>query len=218
MKLYKRKGTDYTGEKFGIWTVVRFDRVEGKRANYWLCKCKCGNELSCQISRVKQKPNFCNRCQYKNANWKHGLSRSPTYRSWCGLKERCHNSDFAQYADYGGRGIKVCGFINRSVENLIGLIGTRPQGRELSIDRIKNDLHYSCGVCRECIENGWIFNIRWATPKQQARNRRNSVFLTIHGETKTAAEWAEETTIDPDTIYERIKRGWSGERIISPVP
>ena len=33
---------DLTGKKFGMLTVLKYDRVEGKGHTYWICQCECG--------------------------------------------------------------------------------------------------------------------------------------------------------------------------------
>lgn len=91
-----------------------------------------------------------------------GLSeKHPLYKMWCGMRRRCDDTKCKSYLDYGGRGIKVCSrWYNfwYFVEDM----GERPT-RSHQIDRIDNDKGYFPGNCR------------WATPKQQARNRRNTI-------------------------------------------
>lgn len=36
-----RRLIDIAGRRFGMLTVLRFDRCEGKRS-YWTCRCDCG--------------------------------------------------------------------------------------------------------------------------------------------------------------------------------
>jgi hypothetical protein len=85
--------------------------------------------------------------------------RSPTYASWCAMISRCICVTDKQYADYGGRGIRVCARWTW-FENFLADMGERPAGTTL--DRKNNEGDYEHENCR------------WATPADQARNRRNT--------------------------------------------
>jgi hypothetical protein len=93
----------------------------------------------------------------------HGMHKTPTYRSWADMLNRCENPRHKSYKDYGGRGIKVC---NRWTWflNFLNDMGIKPEGK--SLDRIDNDGNYEPSNCR------------WATPKEQSHNRRNSIIRT----------------------------------------
>jgi hypothetical protein len=75
------------------------------------------------------------------------------------MKTRCLNRNREDWPDYGGRGIKICERWLASFLDFFADVGPRP-GPEYSIDRINNDGNYEPG------------NVRWATIKQQANNRR----------------------------------------------
>lgn len=131
---------------------------------------------------------------------------SPTYKSWDGIIQRCLNSASSNYSDYGGRGICVCDRWNPaaggSFENFLYDMGERGFG--FSIDRINVNGDYEPSNCR------------WATSKEQARNKRNTLMLELDGKTQSIMEWSEETGIPYSTIKKRINSyGWSHERALT---
>lgn len=114
-----------------------------------------------------------------------------------------HNRPNKNYPDYGERGITVSEEWLNDFWAFYDHIGHRPAGTTL--DRIDNNLGYFPG------------NVRWATPRQQARNRRNNTLLEYSGRKKSITEWAEEYGVKETTIHERLKRGWGiGSAIGAP--
>lgn len=139
-------------------------------------------------------------------NVRHGharesTGRTPTYRAWDGMRDRCRNPNATHYAYYGGRGIRVCERWMDSFANFLADMGEAPVGT--SIDRIDSNGHYEPGNCR------------WSTPKEQARNRSNNRPITFKGRTQTLAAWGEELGLSVQTLSWRIKR-WGVERALVP--
>lgn len=132
------------------------------------------------------------------------LTKHPAYKTWAGMISRCHRPYATGYANYGGRGIKVCarwrgenGFVH-FVEDM----WPKPTPAH-TLDRKNNDK----GYCKS--------NCRWATKTQQTQGRRNIHWLTFDGETLPLAVWAERLNISRRTIRDRLSRGWSVERTLS---
>jgi hypothetical protein len=146
----------------------------------------------------------------------HGLRKTLTDNSWSAMISRCFNPKYNGFLEYGGVGITVCQFLKESPRNLVSIIGERPDS-ERSIDRIKSNGHYSCGLCRECASFGWPLNVRWSTRKEQSANRSTSRMVTIGNVTKCVTGWSDESGINKHTLLNRLRRGWSGSSLLAPV-
>jgi len=131
----------------------------------------------------------------------HGMYGSPTYISWNHMKGRCLNPKNRKYANYGGRGIKICEEWINSFSKFHTDMGDRPKG--FTLERIDNNGDYEPNNCK------------WATWDDQVNNRRKTVFLTHNGQTKCIADWARELGCKRDTLLARLNRGWSDDKILS---
>jgi hypothetical protein len=100
------------------------------------------------------------RVAIKEMATKHGLVRTPTYRSWCAMHTRCSNPRVPAYQRYGAVGIKVCAEWS-DFSKFLRDMGARPSLQH-SIDRIDGGRGYEPGNCR------------WATSSEQSRNRSTS--------------------------------------------
>jgi hypothetical protein len=184
---------DYTGQVFGRLTVVRCEcgtthvTVAGSLRNGYTTSCGCW--------RRERRPNLT-----------HGLTDSPEYRSWCHMKERCSKQGTKDYANYGGRGVTVCGRWRDNFEAFYADMGPRPSLQH-SIERRDNAGDYEPQNCY------------WATRTQQNRNRRGVHRITVNGVTRTRPEWAEACGLrDHRVIDTRLRRGWSIERAVTTPP
>jgi hypothetical protein len=133
---------------------------------------------------------------------RHGYSYAAEYRAWQTMRLRCTVPTNSRYADYGGRGIKVCERWLNSVEAFIADMGPKPSPKH-ELDRYPdNDGNYEPGNCR------------WATRSENDRNRRSNRMIECDGEALTLAAWAELSGVNAVTIADRIDRGWPAERAV----
>ena len=72
-----------------------------------------------------------------------------------------------------------------------------------AIDRINNNGNYE------------PLNCRWVTAEEQQKNTRNNRNITFNNKTQILADWAKEIGINIDTLWRRLKCGWSIERALT---
>ena len=207
---------DLTGQRFGRLLVI--SRAESKDRPRWNCECDCGNKVVLPTESLLggTKSCGCYRREWsREIHTKHGGSkrsgRERLYSVWNMMKQRCTDPNNKAYKNYGGRGITVCKewcdsyekFREWALEN--GYDKDAAHGKS-TIDRIDNEKGYSPDNCR------------FVDAKTQARNTRTNRFIEYNGETKTLAEWGEETGIYCLTIHYRLKNGWSVEDALTIKP
>lgn len=164
-----RNPLDFTNLRRGSGRVLhRTGERRNKGAIVWRLRCDCGHEYENESQTVKKREDFACRSCLHAGQTKHALARQgqvhPLYSTWENMRRRCNDPDATSYKNYGARWITVCKAWNESFESfladILSLIGERPEGRTL--DRIDNDDGYKPG------------NVRWATRKEQAKNKRKS--------------------------------------------
>lgn len=202
------KFQDLTGNKYNSLTVIKISAQKNKKT-YWECKCDCGNIVSVRSDCLKDGNTKGCGCLQKLSVTKHGHARhgyeSVEYSTWRSMVDRCYISTHKAYNSYGGRGIFVCDEWRYDFLKFYEDMGERPS-KNHSLDRIDNDFGYSKENCR------------WATRKEQMRNRRNSFNIIFEGKIRSFSELCEQFNIHKETARHRLRRGWSAEKTFYTVP
>lgn len=163
----KARTVDLSGQKFNSLTVISSAGVINEK-HAWNCKCVCGNELVVRANSLlhKTKAIISCGCLTKEINrtkmTTHGLSKTPEYNIWCGMKARCYDTNNPKYANWGGRGIQVCNRWVNSFENFLKDMGIRPT-ITCTIERLNVNRNYEPDNCI------------WLEGNLQARNKTNNV-------------------------------------------
>jgi len=187
---------DITGQVFSQWTVLSWAGSKGTAGQLWLCRCSCGTERIVIGSSLKKGVSKSCGCTSKDWCRTHMMGRTPEYYAWAAMLQRCYNPNNNYYKRYGARGISVCERWRNSFSDFYSDMGAKPS-ELLSIDRINNDGNYEPSNCR------------WATQKEQTRNRSVTKKLEFRGEIKPLAEWAEIVGMPRKIVKDRILNGWS---------
>jgi len=187
-------------------TVLSMIREKGKDTLV-VCRCTCGNVKTLRLAHVvKGHVRSCG-CLGKDSsvragkgNFRHGhgsaKKRNATYQSWTAMWQRCRNEKLEYY---GAKGITVCEEW-RLFENFLSDMGERPPN--MSLDRINGNGNYEQANCR------------WATPRQQCRNRRSNTLILFDGVEMPVAEVAERVGMPYKRLHQRLSRGWSVEAAV----
>lgn len=188
------------GEVFGRLTVVSLYAISPKR---WTCQCACGATTNPRQESLRSGHTLSCGCLRRDAAFTHRLTGHELYKTWANMKARCGCPTDGDYHRYGARGIRVCDRWSDSFPDFLEDMGPRPSISH-SIDRIDNSKGYSPENCR------------WATTKEQARNRRSTRLLSHDGQAMSVAGWEEKMGLRYGTISNRInKHGWTPARAIT---
>lgn len=194
------------GQRFGRLEVLGFSHRDSKRFPFWNVKCDCGAELAVNGYNLAANRSKSCGCLQKDVvrerSLRHAMSRHPAYTAWQRLRSRCNNPDDKDYELYGARGIRVA-VEWRTFEKFWEDMGPS-WVLGLEIDRIDNDGDYNAKNCR------------WATRREQVRNRRGVLAIDTPWGRMDIATAAEKSGIPHHLLYQRVRNGFPPERLFVP--
>jgi hypothetical protein len=194
---YKRK--DITNQQFGKLTVLEYVGASREGAR-WKTVCICGRLVFTTGRALRSgHSRSCGKAGCRS-NATHRMTDSDEYHIWANMLQRCQNPNDPSFGRQYGK-IGVCERWN-SFENFYADMGNRPS-KDHSIDREDNSKGYSPDNCR------------WATRKQQQRNRTCTVWVELNGQRIPLAELIEKSPFPGHLIRQRVKNGWPIEKALS---
>lgn len=196
-----RTRIDLLGQRFGYWTVISEVGIKGN-AMFWECLCDCGkiSELNgCNLRRGSTKSCGCHKAELMGKkSTTHGDTvggvAKKEFKAWSAIVNRCTKPRDSAYHHYGGRGITVCDEWRGCYSKFLADMGRAPTPKH-SVERIDNDKGY------------YKENCKWATHKEQCRNRRSNRYFTHDDRTKIIGDWAKELRINRGIIGWHLKQG-----------
>lgn len=207
--------SDMIGRRFGRLTVMSEAepfRTSKRRYYAYTCACDCGRTKVVRSAHLRGGLVLSCGCfmrqRIRETMITHGeYSRGPSseFMSWIAMIQRCENQNAEKFPDYGGRGITVCERWRSSFHNFLSDMGKKPS-RKYTLDRRDNDGNYEPSNCR------------WATPTQQAANRRqrtNARLIKWRGEVLSVTDWAKKLGYPYNALFHRLDSGWSIEKTLT---
>lgn len=193
-----------SGVKFGRLEVVAEIKNRSREGKVvWLCKCDCGRQVeirgSCLITGHTKSCGCYQGDVVREVQTTHGVrvrgKITTEYTSWSQMITRCINTKGRKYKYYGGRGIKVCDRWRFSFDNFLADMGPKPSPTH-TLDRYPDmNGNYEPSNCR------------WATKKEQADNRRSTIWIEYNGERLTVADWSRKLGVNDHTFRDYIAYG-----------
>lgn len=206
------------GQKFNRLVALKFSYMKKYRP-FWLFKCECGIikilRMDFVISGYTKSCGCLWKERIKKANTTHGHTikgvSTRFYYIWRSMKKRIFCQKDISFLKYGGRGIRICkrwlkfeNFRDDMYESYLAHVKEFGE-KQTTIDRINNNGNYKLSNCK------------WATYKEQCRNRSNNHYLTKNGKTMILKDWAEKLEISETCILNRISRGMTMAEVLTKI-
>ena len=194
------------GDKYGRLTVIGIDREKLKRGSKlrYVCLCDCGKTSKVGASALALGVTKSCGCYASDLTTKrntiHGQSKTPLYKIWKGMRERCTRQGHQFYSYYGGIGIKVCDEWMHSFVAFAEWANSHGYTEGLSIERKDINGNY-------CPENCTFIPL-----KEQALNRRNTITVFYQGAWRSLNEISKLTGFTYSGVYGQYRKGFFAER------
>lgn len=193
--VYLKEYDDNINLTINDYTIIRFIK-SSKQGLRYMAKCNvCGTEFDTLISNFKRgygtkhKDCTCHLPKSKHLNRFRKIYSCMRYRTT--------NPNYNEYHLYGGRGISsdyfsdFITFYKTMFDSYIQHV-ERYGEKNTTIERVNVNGDYTLDNC--C----------WASIKEQANNRRNSLKFTYKSISKTLPEWCNLLNLNYSVIYHRI--------------
>lgn len=187
------------GQRFG--RLVAVELIGFKYGARWRLACDCGGELTAYASDLGRHTRSCGCLQVELARSRvvtHGMSDTPTFAVWASMHSRCNDK---RVKNYGAIGVSVCARW-KSFQSFLEDMGERPP--RMTLDRINPYGNYEPSNCR------------WASTREQARNKRTTTFLEHDGIRLSIPDWADRIGMPVEVLRTRVKvYGWPASRALT---
>lgn len=197
------KSTIEIGQRFERLMVVERTQIKEGRYNKraWKCVCDCGQTRILPTYRLTSGNTTSCGCFHREMvagmHRTHGQAGTRTHMIWGTMLNRCRNKSQRNYQFYNSLELDP-EFL--TFEGFFAEVGEAPPG--MWLDRKDNSKGYISG------------NLKWATPKEQQRNKSNNRLLTFDGETHCVAEWCELRNLSSHGVRQRLRRGATVEEAL----
>lgn len=177
-----------------MYRIIEDKLKKGSRRRVTVVCTRCGQKYERNYDTVIAHNKYdrgcisCGNETHGECGSKNGKTRE--YVTWRDMLARCEQPSSRNYKWYGEKGIKVCKRWH-DYRAFLKDMGRKPTPKH-TLDRIDPDGDY----CPE--------NCRWATPKEQAMNKKSTTIIEWNGEKDSITGWAKRL----DMVVPVIKRNY----------